>query len=280
MFEKSKKTSIREGAYAGFIQAAVATAPNAAAVPIASGDYGYVTYVQNGASMRRRASEVMPGDIVQIRDAKFTNLDSTFDWYRKLSEEATVGTGVESKGVAGGSCLRTAASAKPQKLYAANVAATLGSTGGQFQEVGGWVERLLRGGGTGIRTAKASRKAAVVRRSLGRNKQENSRRLWSWWASSATTARVTIPRYNSGAKPGEPPAFKSTRVAPDQLSERIESHNVPWGHSFRDLMSAGHAPAGRAYRKPGVAQRRKSSGMRVRKSNCGERKCSRSSHAT
>jgi len=90
-----------------------------------------------------------------------------------------VGTGVESKGVARGSCLRTAASAEPQKLYAANVVATLGSKGGQFQEAGGWVERLLPDGWTGIRTAKVSRKAGVVRCFLGRNKQENSRRLWS-----------------------------------------------------------------------------------------------------
>jgi len=75
MFEKSKKTLIGDGAYAGFVQAAVATAPNATAVPIASGDYGYVMYVQNGASMQRRVSEIMPGDIVEIHDAKFTNVD-------------------------------------------------------------------------------------------------------------------------------------------------------------------------------------------------------------
>ena len=97
---------------------------------------------------------------------------------------------------------------------------------------------------------------------------------WKWEGLAspsrhATTMRVTILRSNSGAKPGEPLAFKSTRVAPNQLSEHVESHNVPWGHSFRDLMSAGHAPTGRAYRKPGVVQRRKSSRMRTRKSNCG-----------
>ena len=192
MFEKLKKTLIGDGAYAGFVQAAVATAPNAtAAVPITSGDYGYVVYVQNRASMQRQVSEMMPGDIVEIHDAKFTNVDvnaselyaawsaailgSTFDWYQKFSEEATVGTGVESKGIAGGSCLQTAASAEPQKLYTANVVATLGSTGGQFQEVGSWVEQLL----WDIWTAKVSRKAAVVRCFLDWNKQKNSQRLWS-----------------------------------------------------------------------------------------------------
>lgn len=96
-----------------------------------------------------------------------------------------VRTGVESKGVAVGSCLQIAASAEPQKLYMANVVVTLGSTGGQFQEAGGSIERPLQDGWTGIWTAKVPRKAAVVRCFLGQNKQENSRRLWSWRVSSA-----------------------------------------------------------------------------------------------
>ena len=71
MFEKSKKTLIGDGTYTGFVQAVVATVPNAAPVPTASGEYGYVVYVQNGASVQKRASEIMPGDIVEIHDAKF-----------------------------------------------------------------------------------------------------------------------------------------------------------------------------------------------------------------
>jgi hypothetical protein len=71
MFEKSKKTLIGDGTYTGFVQAVVATVPNAAAVPTASGEYGYVVYLQNGASVQKRASEIMPGDIVEIHDAKF-----------------------------------------------------------------------------------------------------------------------------------------------------------------------------------------------------------------
>jgi hypothetical protein len=71
MFEKSKKTLIGDGTYTGFVQAVVATVPNAAPVPTASGEYGYVVYVQNGASVQKRASEIMPGDIVEIQDAKF-----------------------------------------------------------------------------------------------------------------------------------------------------------------------------------------------------------------
>lgn len=71
MYEKSKKTLIGDGTYSGFVQAVVATVPNALPVPTPSGDYGYLVYVQNGASVQKRASEIMPGDIVEIRDAKF-----------------------------------------------------------------------------------------------------------------------------------------------------------------------------------------------------------------
>jgi len=71
MFEKSKKTLIGDGTYAGFVAGVVATVPNAAPVPTASGEYGYLVYVQNGALVQKRASEIMPGDIVEIHDAKF-----------------------------------------------------------------------------------------------------------------------------------------------------------------------------------------------------------------
>ena len=71
MYEKSKKTLIGDGTYPGFVQAVVATVPNAAPVPTASGEYGYVVYLQNGASVQKRASEIMPGDVVEIHDAKF-----------------------------------------------------------------------------------------------------------------------------------------------------------------------------------------------------------------
>ncbi|KAF9483580.1 hypothetical protein BDN70DRAFT_904154 [Pholiota conissans] len=70
MFEKSKKTLIGDGSYAGFVQAVFAAVPNAAPVPTPAGEWGYLVYVQNGPSVQKRASEIMPGDIVEIHDAK------------------------------------------------------------------------------------------------------------------------------------------------------------------------------------------------------------------
>jgi hypothetical protein len=71
MFEKSKKPLIGDGTHSGFVESVVATVPNAAPVPTASGEFGYVVYVQNGASVQKWTSEIMPGDIVEIHDAKF-----------------------------------------------------------------------------------------------------------------------------------------------------------------------------------------------------------------
>ncbi|CAA7262841.1 unnamed protein product [Cyclocybe aegerita] len=87
LFERSKKALIGDGTYAGFVVAVLAGVPNAASIPVlvnrsstssspdpsASSNehtYGYLVYVQNGASVQRRASEIMPGDIVEIHDAK------------------------------------------------------------------------------------------------------------------------------------------------------------------------------------------------------------------
>jgi len=70
MFEKSKKTVVGDGTYSGFIQSVLATVPNAAPAPTAAGEYGYLIYVQNGPSVQKRVSDIMPGDIVEIVDAK------------------------------------------------------------------------------------------------------------------------------------------------------------------------------------------------------------------
>ncbi|KAJ7214034.1 hypothetical protein GGX14DRAFT_618114 [Mycena pura] len=69
LFEKSKKTLVGDGTYAGFINAALDETPNAArAVPPA---WGYLVYAQSAGSVQKRLSDIMPGDIVALFDAKF-----------------------------------------------------------------------------------------------------------------------------------------------------------------------------------------------------------------
>ena len=71
LFEKSKKTLIGDGSYAGFVKAVLEDVPNAAEVDIATGEYGYLVYYQNGSVVQKRASEIMPGDIIEVHDARF-----------------------------------------------------------------------------------------------------------------------------------------------------------------------------------------------------------------
>lgn len=71
LFEKSKKTLIGDGTYSGFIKAVLADVPNSAEVSIDAGEYGYLVYSQNGSVVQKRASEIMPGDIVEVHDARF-----------------------------------------------------------------------------------------------------------------------------------------------------------------------------------------------------------------
>ncbi|KAF8885672.1 hypothetical protein CPB84DRAFT_1865160 [Gymnopilus junonius] len=72
LFEKSKKTLIGDGTYSGFIRSVLAAVPNAAAIPNPEfAGYGYLIYAQNGGAVQKRVSEIMPGDIVEIHDAKF-----------------------------------------------------------------------------------------------------------------------------------------------------------------------------------------------------------------
>jgi hypothetical protein len=66
LFERSKKGLVGDGTYPGFIHAVIREVPNA--LPMA--DYGYLIYKQNGASVQKRASDIMPGDLVELHDAK------------------------------------------------------------------------------------------------------------------------------------------------------------------------------------------------------------------
>ncbi|KAF8157960.1 hypothetical protein B0H34DRAFT_706935 [Crassisporium funariophilum] len=72
LFEKSKKTLIGDGTYSGFVSAVLAGVPNAAPLAPSSthSNYGYLVYVQNGTAVQKRASDIMPGDIVEIFDGK------------------------------------------------------------------------------------------------------------------------------------------------------------------------------------------------------------------
>ncbi|KAJ7740192.1 hypothetical protein DFH07DRAFT_751688 [Mycena maculata] len=68
LYEKSKKSLVGDGTYSGFVNAALSEVPNAArGVPP---DWGYLVYSQAAASVQKRLSDIMPGDIVALFDAK------------------------------------------------------------------------------------------------------------------------------------------------------------------------------------------------------------------
>ena len=70
LHERSKKTLIGDGSYAGFVAAVLAQVPNAQQPPMDGVEYGYLVYAQSGASVHTRASEIMPGDIIVLEGAK------------------------------------------------------------------------------------------------------------------------------------------------------------------------------------------------------------------
>ncbi|THH18365.1 hypothetical protein EW146_g2598 [Bondarzewia mesenterica] len=70
LHERSKKTLIGNGSYASFIAAVLAQVPNAQPAPAAGIEYGYLVYAQTGGSVHTRASEIMPGDVIVLEDAK------------------------------------------------------------------------------------------------------------------------------------------------------------------------------------------------------------------
>jgi len=69
LFEKSKKSLIGDGSYYGFLRAVFAQVSNAM-MPSGTSEFGYLVYAQTGSAVNRRASDIMPGDVVALYDAK------------------------------------------------------------------------------------------------------------------------------------------------------------------------------------------------------------------
>lgn len=70
LFEKSKRSLIGDGTYLGFVAAALNEVPNAAMPVPPYNSFGYLIYEQVGSSVHIRASDIMPGDIITLHEAK------------------------------------------------------------------------------------------------------------------------------------------------------------------------------------------------------------------
>ncbi|KAF5360638.1 hypothetical protein D9756_005132 [Leucocoprinus leucothites] len=71
MHDHSKKNLVGDGTYRGFVDAVLREVPNAAKPQTKQIPYGYLVYLQSGGQVQKRASEIMPGDVVEIADARF-----------------------------------------------------------------------------------------------------------------------------------------------------------------------------------------------------------------
>ncbi|KIK41035.1 hypothetical protein CY34DRAFT_86122 [Suillus luteus UH-Slu-Lm8-n1] len=70
LFEKSKRSLVGDGSYAGFVKAAFAQVPDAQRVSGEGEDWGYLIYVQTAGSVQRRIADILPGDVIAFWDAK------------------------------------------------------------------------------------------------------------------------------------------------------------------------------------------------------------------
>lgn len=70
LFEKSKRSLVGDGSYAGFVRATMAQVPGAQCDLGDGEDWGYLIYAQTASSVQRRVAEIMPGDVIAFWDAK------------------------------------------------------------------------------------------------------------------------------------------------------------------------------------------------------------------
>lgn len=70
LFDKSKRTIVGDGTYLGFVLTALREVPNAKQPDTGLG-FGYLVYSQNASAVQRRASDIMPGDVIVLDEAHF-----------------------------------------------------------------------------------------------------------------------------------------------------------------------------------------------------------------
>ncbi|KAI0059617.1 hypothetical protein BV25DRAFT_1808868 [Artomyces pyxidatus] len=69
LLERSRRTLVGNGSYAGFLSAVFAMVPSAQP-PLSPTEYGYLVYAQTGGMVHTRASDIMPGDVIVLEDAR------------------------------------------------------------------------------------------------------------------------------------------------------------------------------------------------------------------
>ncbi|KAI0685295.1 hypothetical protein BC835DRAFT_1421378 [Cytidiella melzeri] len=70
LHEKSRKALVGDRSYVGFITAVLNQVPNAAQPAPPYESFGYLIYEQAGPSVIRHTTDIMPGDIIVLQDAK------------------------------------------------------------------------------------------------------------------------------------------------------------------------------------------------------------------
>ncbi|KAI0031001.1 hypothetical protein K488DRAFT_79328 [Vararia minispora EC-137] len=92
LLERSKRALVGNGSYFGFVNTALAQVPQAR-LPQAGTDYGYLIYAQVGSTVQTRASEILPGDVIVLEDARLKGHKGLHNY------SLSVGEGVPCLGV-------------------------------------------------------------------------------------------------------------------------------------------------------------------------------------
>jgi myosin tail region-interacting protein MTI1 len=86
--EKSKKSIVGDGSFSGFVDAVLHGVPNAripapGPIPV----YGHIIYMQSGATVQRRVTDIMPGDVITLSDAKLKGHKGLQTYHQHVGEQ-------------------------------------------------------------------------------------------------------------------------------------------------------------------------------------------------
>lgn len=89
LFEESNHTKIGDGTCIGFVNSVLDRIPGVSTVEEDAPSFGHLIYLQTGPSIIERVTDIMPGDIITLHDAKLKGTESASTHHPGIDEGIT-----------------------------------------------------------------------------------------------------------------------------------------------------------------------------------------------
>lgn len=89
LFEESNHNGIGDRTYIGFVNSVLNRIPGVSTVDVDAPSFGYLIYLQRGPLVTEKVTDLMPGDIISLHNAKLKSSEDTRTYHLGIDERIT-----------------------------------------------------------------------------------------------------------------------------------------------------------------------------------------------